>query len=63
MTTKRRLGQIAREIQDDRICRAALYWDDLRDRVDTATGGELDCIQLDIVTDLVAKHRGIATTR
>lgn len=28
-----------------------LAWDDARERLDIATGGELDCIQLDLLTD------------
>lgn len=29
-------------------------WDALRDFVDAETGGELDCLQLDMMTDWVA---------
>lgn len=28
-------------------------WDDVRDWLDTQTGGDLDCIQLDVLTDMV----------
>jgi len=28
-------------------------WDELRDRVDSATNSDLDCHQLDILTDMV----------
>lgn len=30
-----------------------LDWESIRDAVDIKTGGELDCIQLDILTDMV----------
>ena len=55
----KRLAKIADEIAEDRIVRAAEDYSDLRDRVDLATGGDLDCTQLDIVTGLVAHRRGI----
>lgn len=36
-------------------------WEELRDRVDSATNGDLDCQQLDILTDMVeARLRRIA---
>lgn len=31
-------------------------WDGVRDYCDTRTGGELDCTQLDILTDMVTKR-------
>ena len=34
-------------------CNQANDWDIIRDACDLKTGGELDCVQLDILTDLV----------
>jgi hypothetical protein len=34
-------------------------WDDLRDKLDAATGSELDCQPLDILTDMTASRLGL----
>lgn len=36
-----------------KLSRHDTRWDTVRDRVDTATNGELDCQPLDILTDMV----------
>jgi hypothetical protein len=38
-------------------------WDDLRARIDLATGGDLDCQPLDILTDMVEQRFSSAIRR
>ena len=45
---------IARAIAD--CTSRPIDWDTLREECDHATGGELDCQPLDILTDMVAKR-------
>jgi len=45
MKTAREIASKAKGLED---------WDALREFVDTKTGGELDCLQLDLMTDWVA---------
>ena len=53
MTAKlaKRADEIAAKIR-----MPAENWEVLRDYVDLKTGGELDCIQLDLLTDMVEQR-------
>jgi len=53
MTAKlaKRADEIAAKFREP-----AENWEVLRDYVDLKTGGELDCIQLDLLTDMVAQR-------
>lgn len=48
------MSDLADRIMRSRVCRDMLADDpNVRDVVDIATGSELDCVQLDILTDMV----------
>jgi hypothetical protein len=38
----------------------ALDWDAIREHCDMASGGDLDCYPLDLLTDMVAARIGVA---
>jgi hypothetical protein len=38
-------------------------WEDVRDLCDSLSGGELDCTQLDMLTDWVIDHSSVANPR
>lgn len=54
MTTQRDLKNIADAVAESfPSLIQTIEWERLRDTVDRASHGDLDCIQLDIVTDMV----------
>lgn len=47
------IGHEAELIADSLNYDPTMSWDDVRDYADLSTGGDLDCIRLDILTDSV----------